>query len=198
VSRPRSQQSHAAILQAAVELVVDGGLRGTSIEAIAARAGVGKTTIYRRWKNKEELFAEALRGIAIELPDPDTGSVRGDVLGLVAFNLEHVSRNAALLMPRLMVEGADDPQLFAVMRQVLVDPRRDVMRTILRRGVERGEVRADVDLDDAIDLLIGPVIYEILITGADLPRVAAATERFIELALAGIASPAPARRRRDG
>jgi AcrR family transcriptional regulator len=198
VSRPRSQQSHAAILQAAVELVVDGGLRGTSIEAIAARAGVGKTTIYRRWRNKEELFAEALRGIAIELPDPDTGSVRGDILGLVAFNLEHVSRNAALLMPRLMVEGADDPQLFAVMRQVLVDPRRDVMRTILRRGVERGELRADVDLDDAIDLLIGPVIYEILITGADLPRVAAATERFIELALAGIASPAPARRRRDG
>jgi AcrR family transcriptional regulator len=192
VSRPRSAESHAAILQATLELVVEDGLRGTTIEGIAARAGVGKTTIYRRWKTKEELFMEALKTIAFALPDPDTGSLRGDVEGIIAFNLEHATRNAALLMPRLMVEAADDPDLFAVMQQVLVEPRREVLRTILRRAVERGEMREDVDPEVAIDLLIGPFIYAVLVTGADLQAVA---ERVRPVLNAALASLAPARRR---
>jgi AcrR family transcriptional regulator len=194
VSRPRSAESHAAILQAAVELVVEGGLRGTSIEGIAARAGVGKTTIYRRWRTKEELFAEALRGLAFELPDPDTGSVREDLLGVFVFNFEHMPRNAALLMPRLMVEGADDPALFAVMRAVLVDPRRDRVKAILRRGVQRAELRDDIDLDDIVDLLVGPLVYEVLITGADMAKVAEKARRIVDLVVTRIASPGRARR----
>ena len=192
MSRPRSAESHAAILQAALELVVEDGLRGTTIEGIAARAGVGKTTIYRRWRTKEELFMEALQAIAFALPDPDTGSLRGDVEAIIAFNLEHATRNAALLMPRLMVEAADDPDLFAVMQQVLVEPRREVLRTILRRAVERGEMREDVDPEVAIDLLIGPFIYAVLVTGADLQAVA---ERVQPVLNAALASLAPARRR---
>lgn len=192
MSRPRSAESHAAILQAALELVVEDGLRGTTIEGIAARAGVGKTTIYRRWRTKEELFMEALQAIAFALPDPDTGSLRGDVETIIAFNLEHATRNAALLMPRLMVEAADDPDLFAVMQQVLVEPRREVLRTILRRAVERGEMREDVDPEVAIDLLIGPFIYAVLVTGADLRAVA---ERVQPVLNAALASLAPARRR---
>jgi len=199
MSRPRSAASHAAILQAALELVVESGLHGTSIEGIAARAGVGKTTIYRRWKTKEELFTEALRTVVLPLPDPDTGSLRGDVLAVAAFNLGNVPRNAALLMPRLMVEAADDPELLAVMREVLVDPRRRVFKVILGRAVERGELREDLDLDDATDILIGPLIYEILITGADLTKIVALSERILDLALSGMAptpaSPARARRR---
>ena len=192
MSRPRSAESHAAILQAALELVVEDGLRGTTIEGIAARAGVGKATIYRRWRTKEELFMEALQAIAFALPDPDTGSLRGDVEAIIAFNLEHATRNAALLMPRLMVEAADDPDLFAVMQQVLVEPRREVLRTILRRAVERGEMREDIDPEVAIDLLIGPFIYAVLVTGADLQAVA---ERVQPVLNAALASLAPARRR---
>jgi AcrR family transcriptional regulator len=195
VSRPRSAESHAAILQAALELVVEGGLQGTTIEGIAARAGVGKATIYRRWKTKEELFTEALRTIAVELPDPDTGSLREDVMGVVAWNLEHMPRKAALLMPRLMVEAADDPALFAVMREVLVDARRTVLKAILRRAVARGELREDVDLEDVVDLLIGPLIYKILITGADMPAVSQLSARIFDLALEGLA-PTPASRGR--
>jgi len=191
MSRPRSAESHAAILQAALELVVEDGLRGTTIEGIAARAGVGKATIYRRWKTKEELFIEALRTVAFPLPDPDTGSLRGDVEAIIAFNLEHATRNAALLMPRLMVEAADDPDLFAVMQDVLVEPRRAVLRTILRRGVERGEVRDDVDPEAAIDLLIGPFIYAVLVTGADLREVAARMQPVLNVALASLAPARP-------
>jgi AcrR family transcriptional regulator len=195
VSRPRSAESHAAILRAALELVVEGGLNGTTIEGIAARAGVGKATIYRRWKTRDELFTEALRTVAVALPDPDTGSLRGDVMGIVSFNLEHTPRNAALLMPRLMVEAVDDPALFAVVREVLVDPRRDVLKAILRRAIARGELREDLDLDDVVDLLIGPLIYEILITGADMAAVAHLPARIVEIALEGIA-PTPASRGR--
>jgi AcrR family transcriptional regulator len=195
VSRPRSAESHAAILQAAIELVVEGGLQGTSIEAIAARAGVGKATIYRRWKTKEDLFAEALRTVALPLPDPDTGTLRGDVIAVAAFNLGNLPRKAALLMPRLMVEGADDPELFTVMREVLVDPRRRVFKDILRRAIERGELREDLDLEDATDMLIGPLIYEILITGADLTKIVPLSERILDMALAGMA-PTPASRGR--
>jgi AcrR family transcriptional regulator len=195
VSRPRSAESHAAILQAAIELVVEGGLQGTSIEAIAARAGVGKATIYRRWKTKEDLFAEALRTVVLPLPDPDTGSLRGDVVAVAAFNLGNLPRKAALLMPRLMVEGADDPELFTVMREVLVDPRRRVFKDILRRAIGRGELREDLDLEDATDMLIGPLIYEILITGADLTKIVPLSERILDMALAGMA-PTPASRGR--
>jgi AcrR family transcriptional regulator len=191
MSRPRSAESHAAILQAALELVVEDGLRGTTIEGIAARAGVGKATIYRRWKTKEELFIEALRTVAFPLPDPDTGSLRGDVEAIIAFNLEHATRNAALLMPRLMVEAADDPELFAVMQDVLVEPRRAVLRTILRRGVERGEMRDDVDPEAAIDLLIGPFIYAVLVTGADLQEVGARMQPVLNVALASLAPARP-------
>jgi AcrR family transcriptional regulator len=195
VSRPRSAESHAAILQAAIELVVEGGLQGTSIEAIAARAGVGKATIYRRWKTKEDLFAEALRTVVLPLPDPDTGSLRGDVVAVAAFNLGNLPRKAALLMPRLMVEAADDAELFTVMREVLVDPRRRVFKDILRRAIERGELREDLDLEDATDMLIGPLIYEILITGADLTKIVPLSERILDMALAGMA-PTPASRGR--
>ena len=199
MSRPRSAESHAAILQAALELVVEGGLRGTTIEGIAARAGVGKATIYRRWKTKEELFAEALHGIAIELPDPDTGSVRDDVLGLVAFNLEHMPRNVALMMPRLMIESADDPELHALMRDVLVLPRRRVLKGVLQRGIDRGELRADLDLELAVDIIIGPFIYEVLITGADMRKIGDMPVRVFDTVMAGLAarpaSRARARRR---
>jgi AcrR family transcriptional regulator len=197
MSRPRSAESHAAILQAALALVVEGGLRGTTIEGIAARAGVGKATIYRRWKTKEELFTEALRTVAFELPDPDTGTLRGDITGILAWNLEHMPRKVALLMPRLMVDAADDPALFTVMREVLVDPRRDLLKTILRRAVARGELREDLDLEDVVDLLIGPLIYEILITGADMPAVSKLPARILDLALEGIA-PMPVSRARAG
>jgi AcrR family transcriptional regulator len=195
VSRPRSAESHAAILQAALELVVDGGLRGTSIEGIAARAGVGKATIYRRWKTKEELFTEALRTIAFELPDPDTGTLREDVLGVMAWNLEHMPRKVALLMPRLMVEAADDPALFAVMREVLVDSRRAVLKGMVRRAVARGELREDLEPEDVVDLLIGPLIYKILITGADMQAVSKLAPRIVDMALEGLA-PTPASRAR--
>src|SRR5437899_12567871 len=78
--RPRSVQSHQAILEATLEIFAEEGLQGLSIEAIAERAGVGKTTIYRRWSSKEDVIKDALDLFRGEHPLPDTGNIRDDLL----------------------------------------------------------------------------------------------------------------------
>ena len=185
--RPRSAQAHQAILAAALELAVEGGLAGMTMEKVAARAGAGKATIYRRWDTKHALMADALRSIAADIQAPDTGSLRGDFLGLTAQALGANARGALRLMPRLMSEAAEDPELFAVCRAVLVDPRRAQLRAVLRRGVERGELRADADLDLAIDGLIGPIIYRVLITGGDPAELRGLAARVFDQVMAGLA-----------
>jgi AcrR family transcriptional regulator len=167
--RPRSPEAHAAILRAALELAVEGGLRGLSMEAIAARAGVGKATIYRRWKTKEALFAEAIGSIAFAPEVPDTGSVRGDFEHVTGAALGRMAPEAFRVLPRLLADAADDPELLEALHAALLRPRRAALAEILRRAAERGELRADVDIDLVTDMLIGPLITRILISGGD-PR----------------------------
>ena len=185
--RPRSAQAHEAILAAALELALEGGLAGMTMEKVAARAGAGKATIYRRWDTKQALMADALRSIAADIQAPDTGSLRGDFLGLAAQAMGANAPGALRLMPRLMSEAAEDPELFAACRAVLVDPRRAQLREVLRRGVERGELRADLDLELAIDGLIGPIIYRVLITGGDPAELPGLAERVFDQVIAGLA-----------
>jgi AcrR family transcriptional regulator len=188
--RPRSAASHAAILRAALELAIEDGLAGMTIEAVAARAGVGKTTIYRRWSSKHELVAAAVRFIAHDLQTPDLGSVRDDYLALAGAALASLAPGALKLMPRLMLEAADDPELFAVCREVLIDPRRAALGAIVARGIERGEVRGDVDIDVAVDVLIAPMIYRALISGADPAALQGLPEAVFELVSRGLTQPA--------
>jgi AcrR family transcriptional regulator len=167
--RPRSPEAHAAILRAALELAVEGGLRGLSMEAIAARAGVGKATIYRRWNSKEALFAEAIGSIALNPEIPDTGSARGDFEAASGAAVDRMAPEAFRVLPRLMADAADDPELLEALHEALVRPRRAAIGTIVRRGVERGELRADLDVDLACDMLIGPLIARVLLSAGD-PR----------------------------
>jgi len=187
--RPRSAESHAAILRAALALAVEDGLAGMTIEAVAARAGVGKTTIYRRWSSKHELMTAAVRFIAHDLQTPDTGSLRGDYLALAGAAMASLAPGALKLMPRLMLEAADDPELFAVCREVLIDPRRAALRAIVERAIARGEARADVDVEVAVDVLIGPMIYRALISGADPAALAGLPESVFALVSEGLSAP---------
>ncbi len=170
--RPRSAESHQAIIRAVLELLVEDGFRSLTMEQVRARAGVGKATIYRRWSSKEELVRDAIVDLHHEFEAPDSGSFRGDyeaIAGMVMASAERAG--AATFMPRLLAEAANDPELHAIFYEHLVEPRRGALRQILERAVERGELRDDVDLELAIDLLTGPTIYRLLITGGDFERL---------------------------
>jgi AcrR family transcriptional regulator len=184
--RPRSPEAHAAILRAALELAVEGGLRGLSMEAIAARAGVGKATIYRRWKSKEALFAEAIALIALNPEVPDTGSVRGDFEAVSGAAVGRMAPEAFRVLPRLMADAADDPELREALHAALVRPRRAAIATIVRRGIDRGELRADLDVDLVGDILIGPLIARVLLSGGDPRALDGLPMRVFETLLHGI------------
>jgi len=184
--RPRSPEAHAAILRAAVELVAAEGLHGLSMEAIAARAGVGKATIYRRWRTKEDLVAEALRSVAQTPEVPDTGSVRGDLAAAARAGVGRLSTDAFRVLPRLLGEAVDDPRLHAAVDEALLRPRREGFGVILRRGVERGELRDDVDVDLVTDILLGAIVTKLVTSGGDLGDLAALPVRVYDTLAAGI------------
>jgi AcrR family transcriptional regulator len=184
--RPRSPEAHAAILRAALELAVEGGLSGLSMEAIAARAGVGKATIYRRWKSKEALFTEAIQSIALVPETPDTGSVRGDIEVAATAALGRLTPEAFRLVPRLLAEAGDDTELHAALDAALLRPRRAAIREIFRRGIARGELRADIDIDLAVEMLLGTLVSRALVLGGDRETLAGLGLRVYDLMAAGI------------
>jgi AcrR family transcriptional regulator len=184
--RPRSPEAHAAILRATLELALEGGLRGLSMDAIAARAGVGKATIYRRWRTKEALFIEALASIVTAPDVPDTGTVHGDFAAASGQALSRMAPQAFRILPRLLAEAGDDPELLEALQEALLRPRETVVGEILRRGVARGELRADLDVPLVTDMLIGPVIARVLTTGGDASSIAGMPVRVFETLLQGI------------
>jgi AcrR family transcriptional regulator len=185
--RPRSEASHQAIIRATLELLVETGYRSLTMEGVRARAGVGKATIYRRWSSKEELVRDAVVFMHDDLEAPDTGSLRGDYEGMASLVRSAAQRaGAATLMPRLLGDAANDPELHAIFYDNLVAPRRAQMRAILERAVARGEIRDDVDIELIIDLFAGPVVYRLLITGGDLSQLHAVDEQ-LDVLLYGLA-----------
>jgi AcrR family transcriptional regulator len=185
--RPRSAAADSAIMQATLELLLDTGYRGLTMEQVRARAGVGKATLYRRYGSKEELVAAAVRHLNQHIPVPDTGNVRDDILAVAGFVLAAAARvGAATFMPRMLAESAGDPEMHAIFYENLVAPRRAVMAEVLRRGVERGELRRDLDVELAIDMLTGPWVYRMLISGGRMPT--ADPQRLLDAVLTGIAA----------
>ena len=157
--RPRSEQAEQAIIDATLELFAERGVEGVCVEAVAARAGVGKATIYRRWSSKEDLLIAALGSLKSPLPEPRGESVRDDLVLL----LEAMVRDAS--DPRYMRqfamlhgEASQYPRVLARYTQTVVEPRREVIRSVPRRGIASGELRADLDIEIAMLALTGAVI----------------------------------------
>jgi AcrR family transcriptional regulator len=166
--RPRSAAADAAIVRATLEVLLEEGYRGLTMEQVRARAGVGKATLYRRYGSKQDLVTEAIRHLNQPLDRPDTGSVREDMLAVARSVMAGAERvEFASFAPRLLAESAGDREMHAIFYANLVEPRRAVMSEVLRRGVERGELRADLDVELAIDVLAGPWVYRLLISGGD-------------------------------
>lgn len=157
--RPRSERADRAIIDAALSLFAESGVEGLCIERVAARAGVGKATIYRRWPGKEDLLLDALAALKTPLPEPRGQSVREDLIALLQAMSADVadprhSREFALLLG----EGQKFPRLLARYQEAVVEPRREVFRQVLRRGAASGELRAGIDVDAALFMLVGAVM----------------------------------------
>jgi AcrR family transcriptional regulator len=198
--RPRSEEAHRAILAAVVELMSEHGLGGLTIEAVAARAGVGKTTIYRRWETKNELVLEAMEQLRPPGPPPDTGSLIGDLDLLVAVQRERLeSTPLPRVIPRVLGESLDDPDLHAQIVERAVEPIRAILGEIVRRALDRGELREDLDVETMVDILHASPIYALLMARGALDAVAGVPGRVVPLLLEGVSSssagPASARRR---
>jgi AcrR family transcriptional regulator len=154
--RPRSEQAEQAIIKATLELFAEKGPDGLCVEAVAARAGVGKATVYRRWKNKEDLLLAALGSLKSPLPDPATGSVRDDLVAMVAVMSQDAVDPARQRQYTLLLgEGEKYPKLMARYAETVVEPRRDLIRSVLRRGIEAGQIRPDLDIEVAMLTLTG-------------------------------------------
>jgi AcrR family transcriptional regulator len=181
--RRRDPGSHQAILQAALALVRETGYTRLTIEGIAAKAGVGKSTIYRWWTSKGDLVVEALTDILEPGEGPDTGQTRSDLIAIVQGIVDLYSDETAAqpIIAGLVSDMSHDPELAAALRERFVEPRRGHGRQAIARAIERGDLSPDVDIELILDVLVAPVFYRALVTGAPIEADLAAT--LVDLAL---------------
>jgi AcrR family transcriptional regulator len=157
--RPRSMQAERAIIDAALDEFAEAGPQGLAIEKVAAKAGVGKATIYRRWPGKEDLLLDAISAMRTELPVPKGESVREDLASLLdAMSRESGDPRWARQFALLLGDGGAYPRLLERYLETVVEPRRESVRNVLRSGVATGELRQETNIEVAIDLLIGAVL----------------------------------------
>ncbi len=194
--RPRSAEADRAILRATVDLLADEGYGGVTMEGVAARAGVGKATVYRRWPTKSALVVDAISACRESgWQPPDTGSARDDLLAFVQGFMQHLrTSDAGRVMPALVTELARNAELAVAFREGFVQPRRARVLEAVRRGIERGEVRPDVDPELVADAVVALLMHRFLITGMAIDD--GLPERILDMLWRGVAAapsePAPA------
>jgi AcrR family transcriptional regulator len=161
--RRRSLQAEAAILKATLYLLERQPLRKVTADAIARRAGVSKTTIYKWWPNKSLVALDAyLAGMTEQVAMPDTGSAELDFTQQLKSVMAFYTSPLGRLFCQFLAEGQSDPGFLALFRERFLYARRDTARVMWRRGVDRGEIREEVDGEIVLDLIYGPMIFRLL------------------------------------
>jgi AcrR family transcriptional regulator len=194
----RSARTEKAILDATRELLAEAGVRELTVERVSARSGVAKTTIYRRWRGKDELaLAVLIDMVENVVATPDLGDTRKELIRFVDAAVKILgSTLMGRVMQGLVSELATDPELAGAFRRRVVAMRIAEARRLVERGIERGDLRADADVELFHELLFGPVYYRLLLSGAPLDKRLA--ERIVDAVLPAFAagSSAPRTRRR--
>jgi AcrR family transcriptional regulator len=186
--RRRSERSHEAIITATQQLLVERSYPELTIEAIAARAGVGKQTIYRWWPSKAALVLEAYLAGSEAVPLPPEGeTAREDVAALLGWLIAVLAQPiGGHVVAGLVADLQHDADLAKGFHRDVVPARRQAMLAALERARARGEIRADADLELAVDALHGAVFYRLLLSGEPLDDDFA--DRLAEQAIAGLAA----------
>lgn len=149
--------------------MADAGFAGMSMEQVAAKAGVPKPTVYRRWCSKADLATAALARLQASEPAPRAGSARAEIIAILAsFRRNLLRPHGMAMLGALLVEEERHPDFIALFRSRIVEPRRRKLRAALQRGIARGEVRTGADLDVAGNFLVGS-FYARYLTGSGIP-----------------------------
>ena len=185
--RPRDPLVDRAILDAAVELLSDGGIEALTVESVATRAGVSRASVYRRYANRVDLMEAAFHAAAEQKPEPpDTGDVRRDLVQLLTrLSTLLMESDTGAVLPAMLAAARENAEVREALERFTAN-RRTPTTTVLMRGIERGEIRADVDPELMADALVGAVIYGLLMRNAGLgPR---RVVDLVDLVLAGAAA----------
>jgi AcrR family transcriptional regulator len=195
--RPQRSRTEKVILEATRELLAEAGVQGLTVEGVAARAGVAKTTIYRRWRSRDELaMAVLLDMVETVTAVPDLEDTAAELVAFVNGAVEILGRTLmGRVMQGLVSEFAAHPELAREFRDRIVSARLAEVRRVVDRGIARGDLRPDTDYELAHELLFGPVYYRLLLSGRPLdaslaPRIVAAFLRAFAVESAGGAGAA--------
>ncbi|GIJ46256.1 TetR family transcriptional regulator [Virgisporangium aliadipatigenens] len=185
-SPSRAADRTQAILRTTVELAQEVGYAKLSIEGVAARTGVGKHTIYRRWPSKGALFLDAvLTPSEPGLDYPDTGDIVADLRRQICAAVDLLGRPPLGPLYRALVgEAQHNPAVAAALNERFIRPQADKTVARLRRAQQQGQLSADLDLDVAMDILSGPLYFRFLITQEPLSHEY--VERVLDALLAGM------------
>jgi AcrR family transcriptional regulator len=184
--RPRSESIDAAIMQATIDELIDRGFLAASMESIAARAGVAKTTLYRRWPNTTDLAIAAMRSFEADIVDVPPGSVRDNLVWLIKTMAgKWGDPRYAAMMRRVAADGTVQPQLYRDARDRLIGPHIERMNAVLSRGITEGMIRADVNVEWLRQLLVSPIMAAALTLRERVPNTE--IERTVDTILRGVA-----------
>jgi len=163
VSSPRVERSKAAILDASLALLAEEGVGGFTVDAVAARAGVGKATVYRHWASRAELIVDAISSLVTDEESLDHGSLRGDLQAAYERIVQVCSTGVvSQVLPSLAEAAGRDPELAGVHKDFVARRRRHLV-SALERAADRGELRPGLDISVVADLVAGPVFYKKLV-----------------------------------
>jgi AcrR family transcriptional regulator len=194
--RPRDPGYDKVILDATLEILYDKGYAGLTVDGVAARTGVGRPTIYRRWRSKPVLVIAALTQSPNLSLIPDTGTLRDDLMAFQRDQVMMMDRPASRrITAGLVADLVSDPELAETYLGDYVGLRQMSVREALQRGIERGELRPDADLSLIYDLLIGPLFMRSVVRGELLgPDMA---EQTVDLVLTAFGTRGKRQRRQS-
>ena len=178
MARPRSEDARRRVVDATVEALLAVGVEGATVEEIASRSGVAKSTIYRHFGSRAALMTDAVRSRVVEYPVPDTGALDSDLEEVFGRYDRPENRAVNELFPLLIDAARRDPEMRSVMNEVLAERQRP-LRAVLQSAQLRGEIAPDLDLGVALAMLIGPFTYRRMVQDEDI------TESFISTVLPG-------------
>jgi AcrR family transcriptional regulator len=188
MARPRSEEARRKALAAAIDLIVERGVGNLSIEEVAARSGVAKTTIYRHWPERGSLIIDTVRSTFSHVTTPDTGTLRGDLEAYFGEMIRaDLDGRVGKLIPSLIDAAARDPEIELLMERFSIE-RQQPLLTMVARAQERGELPPDLDRDVVVGTVIGPIVFRKVLQRR--PVDAAYVSKCLDVTLPGLGARA--------